>query len=413
MIGTGVGIVGVYFAYKIVKPMILPKVKGAWGEFLANRKLKKFAAKNSGTLLKDLLLCTPDGRTHQIDSVLVTRFGIFSVEIKNYTGSISGDMTHHNWTHTYGSSNQYSSSVYNIAMQNAGHIAAIKSVLNTQERIPMFNIVAVNNSCNIHNVKCDTAAVIHYGNIIRTLDLLIEHRAPMPPECVQSITECLESANITDRKARHLHVTRIQLAEHDRENGITDKTTLDALLSKSTIVDLRRENSTTPPQQHTESAPCVGPHSEPTYHGPMGEGNILVKIGNQTDTIGHFYNQAFHSSNGETAEKESASYLIDPVSKEILPVTEADNLYRGLWAVFFEKDPSIAIRLAMRHGYGSEYQQKVIQDYADDRTKFILDLKSSLWYQAAHQKSLNVRIQNAKAKQHEGQPAAPSLQQSR
>ena len=79
--------------------------KGMVGEGMLNSFLSISLNKEEYQLLKDITLPTEDGTT-QIDHIIVSRYGIFVIETKNYKGWIwlgtSKKMdTEHLWQETY------------------------------------------------------------------------------------------------------------------------------------------------------------------------------------------------------------------------------------------------------------------------------------------------------------------------
>lgn len=79
------------------KVVILPKLKGWFGESIINFLAKKLD-KTVYRLIPNVMLPTPDGTTTQIDHVIVSRYGIFVVETKNYKGWIYGGEHDAQWT---------------------------------------------------------------------------------------------------------------------------------------------------------------------------------------------------------------------------------------------------------------------------------------------------------------------------
>ncbi len=63
--------------------------KGLIGEFKVNLALKLGLSGEKYLLLKNVTLPTEDGST-QIDHIVVSQFGVFVIETKNYTGWIFG-----------------------------------------------------------------------------------------------------------------------------------------------------------------------------------------------------------------------------------------------------------------------------------------------------------------------------------
>jgi restriction system protein len=77
--------------------LLSPKIKGRIGEWIVSNRLKKQLDPTVYHLLDDIMLPTPDGTT-QIDHVVVSRYGIFVVETKTYTGWIYGNERDPQWT---------------------------------------------------------------------------------------------------------------------------------------------------------------------------------------------------------------------------------------------------------------------------------------------------------------------------
>ena len=65
--------------------LIKPKLRGNAGESKVERCLRKFKGPGFART-KDIMLPTR-GKTSQIDNLLVSRYGIFVIEAKNYDGN--------------------------------------------------------------------------------------------------------------------------------------------------------------------------------------------------------------------------------------------------------------------------------------------------------------------------------------
>ena len=92
------------------------------------------------TVLNDLVLRTEKGTT-QIDHVVVSKYGVFAIETKNYRGEIYGDDNRKEWTqmiitdvtysskcwktYTYVTKNHF----YNPVKQSLAHCYALKNIL--------------------------------------------------------------------------------------------------------------------------------------------------------------------------------------------------------------------------------------------------------------------------------------------
>ena len=83
-------IVGVVKAFK-------PIIKGKFGEFAVKTHVKLYL-KEHYVLLNDCTLPDGQGGTTQIDHILLSPFGIFIIETKNYKGWIFGTERQKTWT---------------------------------------------------------------------------------------------------------------------------------------------------------------------------------------------------------------------------------------------------------------------------------------------------------------------------
>lgn len=109
-------------AFKAFKPFI----KGKIGEFSVALHVKLYLSKDHYILLNDCTL--PDGRggTTQIDHILLSPFGIFVIETKNYKGWIFGSEGQKNWTQKlYKNSYKFQNPLH----QNYKHQKVLEQVL--------------------------------------------------------------------------------------------------------------------------------------------------------------------------------------------------------------------------------------------------------------------------------------------
>lgn len=78
-----------------------PLNKGKKGEEAVNQKIKKCFSRHSYFLINNVTLNTKDGGTTQIDHILVSEYGVFIIETKNYSGWIFGGKNNKEWTQSF------------------------------------------------------------------------------------------------------------------------------------------------------------------------------------------------------------------------------------------------------------------------------------------------------------------------
>ncbi len=100
-----------------------PKVKGRFGEAVVSVGALKRLDPKVYRVFNDIILPRPDGKgTTQIDHVVVSPFGIFVIETKNYAGWIFGDKDSRYWTQViYGKKSRFQNPLH----QNALHVHAL------------------------------------------------------------------------------------------------------------------------------------------------------------------------------------------------------------------------------------------------------------------------------------------------
>ena len=176
-----------------------PKFRGFMGEFWLKLELKKLP-KNKYRLLNDIMIEDEKG-THQIDHIVLSKYGIFVIEMKNYYGLIIGNQYKEKW-YQYLGKNKYT--FHNPMYQNYGHVKALSNVLKLNEElfIPITcfsNQVKLKVTSNKPVVQVDTINrnILKYNEEIITCDL-------------NELSLNIENMNILDKNKRKEHVKNIR-----------------------------------------------------------------------------------------------------------------------------------------------------------------------------------------------------------
>lgn len=103
--------------------------KGWYGEFKVKCVLKR-TKPGERYVINNLMLLSKDGRSSQIDHILINKNGVFVIETKNYSGRIYGKTDDQEWTQVlnYGKSKH---KLYNPIKQNATHVRTVQEVIGT------------------------------------------------------------------------------------------------------------------------------------------------------------------------------------------------------------------------------------------------------------------------------------------
>lgn len=115
---------------------------GRMGERIVAKELNRLNRRDY-IIINDLLVSTGNGRTSQIDHVVVSTRGIFIIETKNHSGRISGGEHAQYWQQHLKSE---SKSFYNPLLQNASHLKAITHLLPELDKSLFSTMVVFTNA---------------------------------------------------------------------------------------------------------------------------------------------------------------------------------------------------------------------------------------------------------------------------
>ena len=193
-------IILVAFILIIIFRIKMSSIKGRFGENKVSNILKRLS--DEYFVINDLLLKTSRGTT-QIDHVVISKYGIFVIETKNYTGWIYGGENAENWTkNVYG--NKYS--FRNPLKQNYAHIKALMEILGISSFDVFVPIVAFSNQADI-KVQC-SKEVINFYELLRTISCYQQER--LTDTEVQQYVHKLSNLTEYTREEKKEHISNIQ-----------------------------------------------------------------------------------------------------------------------------------------------------------------------------------------------------------
>ncbi len=209
---------------------------GKRGEKIVAKELGRLKKKDY-IVLNDLLLPTANGRTSQIDHVVVSTRGIFVIETKNHAGRIAGGEHGQYWQQHLSSQSR---GFYNPILQNRSHLRAIKRYLPKLDA-ELFSTMVVFTEAWRLDIKADDIiiertflpdkhisrtlipserrkrrwwrpgkeVVLDEHKMVTTIDGMVEEimRRPriLDRDSIRDIAEKLINANVTDSAARRQH----------------------------------------------------------------------------------------------------------------------------------------------------------------------------------------------------------------
>lgn len=193
-------IILVAFILIILFRIKMPSIKGRLGENKVSNILKRLS--DEYFVINDLLLKT-SRETTQIDHVVISKYGIFVIETKNYKGWICGCESSENWTkNVYG--NKYS--FRNPLKQNYAHIKALMEILGISSSTVFIPIVAFSNQADI-KVKT-SKIVINFYEVLRTISCYQQER--LDEIEVQQYVHKLANFTKYSKEEKKEHISNIQ-----------------------------------------------------------------------------------------------------------------------------------------------------------------------------------------------------------
>ena len=108
------------------------------------------------TEVEPIYLPLPDGTTTQVDQIVVSIYGVFVIEAKDYSGWIFGNESQRQWTQTlhigWGDTEKHH--FQNPIRQNWRHIYALSDLLNLPRRY-FHNVIAFSSRAEFRTLMPD------------------------------------------------------------------------------------------------------------------------------------------------------------------------------------------------------------------------------------------------------------------
>jgi Nuclease-related domain len=199
--------------------------KGEIGEYKIDIQLDQLP--KDLRYLSDLIVKNPKARSgySQIDHVVLTPYGIFTIETKNYQGTIYGGKDRKTWL----VNGKFK--MMNPFVQNYGHIKALTSFIDEKYHDLFISMVSFTKRCtfkvDLDYRKIASNEIIVYDIVLsefihRKVSVLkILHKEPLLTESeISTIYNAFSRANITDPKIREEHKSVV------KTNTLEEKTSL-------------------------------------------------------------------------------------------------------------------------------------------------------------------------------------------
>lgn len=194
----------------IVFRLNLHKIKGVIGESRVANQLRRLPVGEYEVI--NNLLIKRGGRSSQIDHVVISVYGLFVIETKNYSGWIHGSEQSEYWSQTiYSQKTKFR----NPIRQNLGHINILKLVLSDYPNATYQSIVVFAGSAELKNVY-SSIPVIYDSQLFWTILNWTDEQILSLGE-VRGIAEKLNSMNIQDKSEKKKHIYHARRQAYKRE----------------------------------------------------------------------------------------------------------------------------------------------------------------------------------------------------
>ena len=188
-----------------------PNIKGSIGERKVSKALNTLD-NNEYKVINNVMIRTERGTT-QIDYVVISVYGIFVIETKNYKGFIFGNENDDRWKQVI---DKRSYKFRNPIMQNYGHVASLRKRLNLDKDLLVVSLIAFTNRASL---RLNTQTPVKYDNNI--VNYIKSYREKVISEnYIMRLYYDLLMSNIAFKDTRKEHLENIRMNLRNMENSI-------------------------------------------------------------------------------------------------------------------------------------------------------------------------------------------------
>lgn len=225
-------VIGIIFILAIISFVVVkeyksaPTTKGKAGEWRVHNILSQLP---EGYFVFDDVVLGTNGGTTQIDHVVVSKYGVFAIETKNYRGEIYGNDDWQEWTQKIKTNVTYwkkwyktytyvkKSRFYNPVSQSLGHVRAIERVLKEWPSLRVVPIVVFAGSANLSHVSSQHHVI--YGE--QLLSVVLSYDIPYLTDAdVNRIVACLAHNNVRGQVDTQTHLRNVYAAKQYKANKV-------------------------------------------------------------------------------------------------------------------------------------------------------------------------------------------------
>lgn len=184
----------IFIAPKEPKALII----GQEGEKKVAKKLKRLN-KRKYKVINNIMLQREDNTSSQIDHVIVSIYGIFVIETKNYSGTIKGSEYDYYWEQILFTKKE---KLRNPIKQNYSHVKALEENMKKYKYLPIIPIVVFTNNCSLD--ISTQSKVVHISKLLKTIKKNKERY--MSKDKLDNVYKYICNKNVDSKYNRKKHI---------------------------------------------------------------------------------------------------------------------------------------------------------------------------------------------------------------
>ena len=197
---------------------VIAEYKGEKGEKKVSRITDRVCANTTAVPIKNLCLPWPDGKTAQIDELIIADSGIYVIEVKNYKGWVFGNESNQYWIQVLSTGirgESIKNKLYNPIRQNNSHIYCIKKNLKGYKG-PIHSLIVFSNEAEFRDVTVNSSGVyvLYQSNLRRVIrEIDTAYRGSLSESEIKDIHFKLMQASSRTDSTHHVEKIYKRIAE--------------------------------------------------------------------------------------------------------------------------------------------------------------------------------------------------------
>lgn len=192
----------IFMIIAILSAVFYKEIVGKAGEFWVKKELKKLD-KQIYYVINDITIME-NNFTHQIDHIVVSSYGIFVIETKQYNGYITGGEYDKKWIQN----KKYY--INNPIHQNYGHMKCLETVL----KLPENKFVPI--VCIPSTAKLNIKSKSHIARVYNLNEIILSYKNNIISDPKRIYNQII-SLNITDGRIKKQHIKSVKQIKNENQ----------------------------------------------------------------------------------------------------------------------------------------------------------------------------------------------------